>query len=400
MTSRKILILTNRIPWPLHDGGALGMDFKIRGYQQAGMQVYLLAMNTTRHFVPDEKLAKLYRDLAGFEAIPVNNDLQPHKILSNLFFSREPEHVSRFYAKDFADKIVEVISRFKPDVIQFESPFLASYLPVIRAHSKAVLLLRVNNVEYQIWERLAAESKGLKKPYLKNLSRRIRRYEEQTWKEYDLLLPVTEEDAHILQRHVPANKIVLAPFGINMNQQLPTESGHFLATYHVGAMDWMPNTDAVDWMLTDIWPGVRKAVPEATFHFAGRYTPDRFFQHLPDGAFCYGEVPDVLEFIADKGTLLVPLRAGGGIRVKILEAMATGKLVISTTIGMQGIKATEGVHFLKADTPEEYITALQWLRANEEQAKTMTAAALKLVHKEYSMEIIIRRITDALTTRA
>lgn len=396
MMSRKILILTNRIPWPLHDGGALGMDFKIRGYQQAGVQVYLLAMNTSRHFVPDEKKVRLYHDLAGFDAVPVNNKLKPHKILSNFLFSREPEHVGRFRSKAYEEKIIEVIRSFQPDAIQLESPFLSAYIPVIRAHTKAIVMLRVNNVEYQIWERLASESKGIKKLYLNDLSRRIRRYEERIWNEYDLLLPVTEEDAVIIQAHAPADKIVLAPFGIDMSKQKLMRGGHFLTTYHVGAMDWLPNTDAVDWLLTDIWPGVHRAIPEASFHFAGRYTPERFFQNLPESAFCYGEVPDVNEFIADKGTLLVPLRAGGGIRVKILEAMASGKLVVSTTIGMQGIKATDGVHYLKADTPEEYIVAVQWLKDNQEQAMQMIAHARQLVDSQYNMRIIINRILQAL----
>lgn len=396
MMSRKILILTNRIPWPLHDGGALGMDFKIRGYQQAGMQVYLLAMNTSRHFVPDEKRARLYHDLAGFDTVSVNNNLKPHKILSNFLFSSEPEHVGRFRSKAYETKIIEVIRSFQPDAIQLESPFLSDYIPVIRAHTKARLMLRVNNVEYQIWERLASESKGIKKRYLNDLSRRIRRYEERIWNEYDLLLPVTDEDAAIIERHAPADKIVLAPFGIDMSKQQLMPAGDFLTTYHVGAMDWLPNTDAVDWLLKDIWPGVHQAIPEASFHFAGRYTPERFFRDLPEGAFCYGEVPDVNEFIAGKGTLLVPLRAGGGIRVKILEAMASGKLVISTTIGMQGIKATDQFHYLKADTAEEYTRAIQWLKDNSGQARQMTADARQLVDSQYNMGTIIRRILEAL----
>lgn len=397
MIPRKILILTNRIPWPLHDGGALGMDFKIRGYQQAGMQVYLLAMNTTRHYVPDDKLSKLYRDLAGFTAVRVDNDLKPHKILSNLLFSREPEHVSRFYSKDYEAKIIAVLREFQPDAVQLESPFLAAYLPVIRAHSKAVLMLRVNNVEYQIWERLAAESKGPKKPYLQNLSRRIRRYEEQTWKQYDLLLPVTGEDAAVLRLHVPEEKVVLAPFGIDVQQQSFAEGGHFLTTYHIGAMDWLPNADAIDWMLRDIWPVVHQKVPETTFHFAGRYTPERFFRQLPEATFCYGEVPGVPDFIAGKGTLVVPLRAGGGIRVKILEAMATGKLVISTTIGMQGIKAQDGLHFIKADTPDEFAEALSLLKTREDMAREITRAARQLVVNEYSMKNIIGNVLQALS---
>lgn len=90
-----ILILTNRIPYPLHDGGALAMNAMIRGYKP-GWQVYLLAMNTTRHLVPPDKLKELYTDLAGFETVLINNEVSTQGIAKNLLFSSEPEHADRF----------------------------------------------------------------------------------------------------------------------------------------------------------------------------------------------------------------------------------------------------------------------------------------------------------------
>ena len=392
MATRKILILTNRIPWPLHDGGALGMDFMIRGYQKAGVQVYLLAMNTTRHSVSAEKLPSLYKDLHGFDTVPVNNNLKPGKIVSNLVFSRDPEHVSRFYTPKFETKVREIIASFQPDAIQVESPFLSAYIPAIRNLTKAILILRVNNVEYQIWERLAAESKGIKRVYFKNLSKRIKRYEEKIWADYDVLLPVTQEDANVIAELKFSNRIVLAPFGIDLSSQQIHEPANLLNTYHVGAMDWMPNVDAMEWMLEDWWPAANNVLANTKFHFAGRHMPSKFRENLPGNAYCHGEVASVEKFIKDKGTLIVPLRAGGGIRVKILEAMASGKLVISTDIGMQGIDATDKVHFLKANNAKEFVAVLKWLSTNKQAAIEMTQAAAKLVAAQYSMKTIIGNI--------
>lgn len=391
MQPLRILILTNRVPWPLHDGGAMAMDALIEGYFQAGMSVYLLAMNTTRHQVPDELLARLYPQIAGFEAVPVNNEVTRSTILKNLFFSSKPEHVARFQHPAFAKKVQEVMDNFQPDVVQVESLFLSSYLHLIRP---AKSVLRVHNVEYQIWNRLAGDAKGWKKIYLNLLAKRMRRYEAEIWAGYDLLLPITAVDAAIIHKVHPELKLQIAPFGIKVPDALPVPST-FKQAYHIGAMDWLPNVAAIDWLLQDIWPNIRSAVPDAVFTFGGRRMPARFLTQLPEGVRCAGEIADVFPFILDKQVLLVPLKAGGGIRVKILEAMACGKLVISSNTGMQGIDAVAGVHYLEANSPDDFARAFAKANSAPEAAATMIGNARKLMQDEYSDEAIVKRILDA-----
>src|ERR1043165_4657344 len=128
---RTILILTNRIPYPLHDGGALAMNAMIRGYQKAGWRVHLLAMNTTRHLVSPEQLSTLYPDLASFTTVSIDNEVSTPGILRTLLLSREPEHADRFRSETFSEKLRELLGHIKPDVVQLESPYLASYIPTI-----------------------------------------------------------------------------------------------------------------------------------------------------------------------------------------------------------------------------------------------------------------------------
>jgi glycosyltransferase involved in cell wall biosynthesis len=394
--SRCILILTNRIPYPLHDGGALAMDAMIRGYQQAGWQVHLLAMNTTRHFVTADLLGSRYTDLAGFYTVTVDNNISTLRILKNLLFSREPEHIDRFRSKAFEEKLTEILKRIHPDVVQLESPFLASYIPLIRQIIATRIVYRAHNIEEQIWSRLAGESKGLKRIYLNILAKRMSRSEAALWQHADLILPITEADAAIIRGHGTNTPIITAPFGIKTSRtdiDLPPSP---FRVYHIGAMDWLPNQEALSWFLKEVWPLLHQRAPDIEFHFAGRGMPSSFGENLPEGVFCHHEVPDAKAFIADKHMLAVPLRSGSGIRVKTLEAMAAGKLVVSTDIGMQGIEAIPDLHYLRADTAALFADLIVWAAAHRENAEAITHRAQRLIREHYDADVIMHRIINGV----
>src|SRR5690606_37498714 len=134
------------------------------------------------------------------------------KITSNFIFSKEPEHAKRFYNVNFEAELIEAIKEFEPDVVQFESIFLSTYLPTLKKYPTIKTVLRMHNIEHQIWYRLSEESKNpLKKAYLKNLAGRIERYEEEWWPQYDLLLPITDSDAQVIQERLSKQPMLTAP---------------------------------------------------------------------------------------------------------------------------------------------------------------------------------------------
>lgn len=401
MEARRILILTNRIPYPLKDGGALAMDAMIHGYQKAGWKVYLLAMNTSRHYLSAGKLKTLYTDIYRFETVDVDNDIKWLPTLKNFFFSTQPEHADRFTDAGFREKLLHVIKTFKPIVIQMESIYLSVYLPEIRKITKTPLVQRLHNIEYQIWERLANETaQPVKRFYLKNLAKRIRRFEMQIWSQFDLLLPITQQDAAVIRLSGNDAPQLVTPFGIDPDHKALHEHKVEWTGYHIAAMDWLPNQEAMDWLLQDIWPLIHKAAPRFQFSFAGRSMPDRFFEKLPKGVHCLGEVEDADKFIADKKILIVPLRAGGGIRVKILEAMAAEKLVISTDIGIQGIAMEPGVHYLQANTAEAFAESIHWALHNKELAGQIAKNAKALIAEKYNQKNIMDNLLNELTILA
>lgn len=400
MPERKILILTNRVPYPLKDGGNLAMKAMIDGYKANGWQVFLLSMNTSRHHLSQDVLDRLYKDIAGFETVEVDNRVKLISTLRNFLFSKEPEHAARFRNFAYGQKLIEVISSFQPNVIQVESVFLSTYLPLINKEADAYTVLRLHNIEYQVWQRLAGETAyPLKKVYLRSLAKRIKAFEERVWGMFDLLLPITEADSQIVQDVLPDAERYVVPFGIDVSKLNRHSAHERWEAYHIGAMDWLPNREGVDWFLDAVWPQLHLQIPELRFSFAGRNMPSSYMDIQIDGVTCMGEVADAGLFIADKKILIVPISSGGGIRVKILEAMAIGKVVVSTAIGMQGIEAVDKVHYLKADTAEEFVAAIKWCVEHKEQASRIGENASELVANKYNSAFIAAGLSAKLSEK-
>ncbi len=396
MPAKRILILTNRVPYPLNDGGNLATNAMVRGYAAQGWEVYLLSMNTSRHSVDKDVLTGLYKDIYRFETVEVNNDVSALGIVNNLFFSKLPNHAQRFMHMHFQDTILNAINTFKPDVVQVESVFMSGYLPAIKKATNAVFTLRLHNIEWQVWQRVAAAAANpLKKWYLSNLSARIKEYEEQVWQGYDLLIPITDTDADVVRNSIAPKQMLTIPFGIDAANIKPS-SNESLVGYHIGAMDWLPNQDAIRWFATEVWSVVRRQNPDFQFYFAGRNMPVAFNALSGNGIHCMGEVADAASFIADMKILIVPLRSGGGIRVKILEAMAAGKLVISTTVGMQGIDAVAGTHYLLADTPQAFADAIQLAMTNALMVSQIANQAAELVKHDYNNDVLAAQLSARL----
>lgn len=157
-------------------------------------------------------------------------------------------------------------------------------------------------------------------------------------------------------------------------------------------MDWMPNLESIAWLLEEVWPVVHREVPQAHLYLAGRKMPQRWLDSDIEGVTVTGEVPDAMEFIADKQINVVPLLSGSGIRVKIIEAMSAGKVVIATTVGAQGIDYTDGVDLLIADSPDDFVRQIRRCQADSDFCRSVGDAARRLISERYNC----RRLTDEI----
>jgi glycosyltransferase involved in cell wall biosynthesis len=254
-------------------------------------------------------------------------------------------------------------------------------------------VLRQHNVEFQIWDRLAANEKNpVKKWYLRLLAKRLKQFEKNHLNPYDLIVPVTADDGKLFKSLGCTSEIVDAPAGIDTNRWKPSATLDLNQCYHLGSLEWMPNQEAMEWFLKDIWPLIHAQYPAMIFSLAGKNMPEVFKKLNISGVRVESYVEDATAYIADKGINIVPLKSGSGIRLKILEAMSAGKLVISTTIGAQGIHSIDGKHLLIADTPEQFLEKMKWVQENPDKAQDMMHQARILIETEYSNHSVIERL--------
>ncbi len=383
----KILLVTNRIPWPLHDGGAMCMYQSMKGYIDQEIETSLLAMNTTKHHVKLPIDDEYFSRLQDFQTIDIDNDVKPIGAFRNLF-QQDSYVLARFISHDFSQKLAEMIEKIQPDVVQFETLFTAYYIDELKPQFPQVnMVYRMHNVEHEIWNTLSDMGAAWRRWYLGLISKRLRHEELRILASADQVLCISPEDAEWVDTHTPQVDKRVYPFAIDpldFEQNIDRP----LNFYHLGSMDWPPNQDAMNWWLRDIWPHFGYA-EDYPFYMAGRHMDITRYPQ-PTGAHLVGEVQDVDDFLADKSVLVVPLRSGSGMRIKVLEAMQRSIVVISTSIGITGIAGKPGTHYLIADTPEEFVAQMNMLVADPSMLEDIASAARELVAEYYDLPSQIR----------
>jgi len=381
----KILQLCNKFPWPLKDGAAIASTYLAKAFAELGSDVTLLSMNTSKHWFDTSELPHDFDHYADIQTVFVNNDIRPLPALLNLF-SKKSYHVERFDNSAFAKKLKEILLRERFDIVQLESLYLTPYIPVIRKYSSALIALRAHNVEHEIWERVAENSNPLKKWYLQQITPRLRQYETEHLNDYDLAVRISERYLEQFRALGLTKPATVTPIGLDCRDYQADYSSFSrpLSLSFIGSLDWMPNQDGLQWFLEEVWkPVLAPNFPELTFHIAGRTAP-RWLRELDmERVVFHGEVPSSPDFLNQHSVMVVPLLSGGGMRAKILEGMAVGKVVLSTRVGMEGIDAQHRKECLFADSPEEFLTAIRWSYAQKEKLADLGRRAQVFCHDNY-----------------
>ena len=387
----KVLQLCNKPPYPSVDGGTLAMNGITQGLLAAGCEVRVLSVCSDKHPVLGSRMTEDYIKATHFEAVHV--DLGIHLLDAGVsWLCGESYHVKRFISKDFSAKLRVILQEEEFDVVHVESVFLTPYLPLIRKYSNAPVFLRAHNVEHLIWKRVAqSERNPLKRSYLKHLSLTLRAYECEHINEYDGVIPITNKDAAVLRELGCRKPMEAIPFGVQPADvaSVPVEPN---TLYHLGSMDWIPNQEGVQWFLDKVWPKVHQMLPQLTLYLAGRKMPEEMMNLHVEGVRVVGEVPDAMAFMASKQINVVPLLSGSGIRVKIIEALSAGKVVVTTSIGAEGINYTDGKDLLIADTPDQFVEQLQRCVENAEFCNEVSRNAINLVLHEYDNTLLTERL--------
>jgi polysaccharide biosynthesis protein PslH len=213
-----------------------------------------------------------------------------------------------------------------------------------------------HNVESEIWRRHASNgSSGIQKLIYRMEFSKMLRYEQQALARFDHVIAVSDHDKNLMSAWTQPERITVVPTGVDTQQFCPDPSVQEKPlVLFVGAMDWEPNVDAVKYFCAEIWPMVLARVPHARFRIVGR-NPDRRVKSLESASVeVTGRVPSVVDHLREAAVVVVPLRVGGGTRIKIYEAMATGKAVVSTTVGAEGLDVHHGDDIVLSDEATQF----------------------------------------------
>jgi glycosyltransferase involved in cell wall biosynthesis len=350
----KILHLCNKVPYPGRDGSSLAMEALIRLEVKAGHEVHVLALNTDKHFVPHPQAP------AGivFEAPAVRVSPSLRGLLGHLL------HPASYFAARFDHATVRHriwVLAAQADLIVVDSLFMAVYCV---AFGSTPWILRAHNVEHQIWERtLAGMPWSPKKAFTAWQTRRLKRWESlmvqgaKVW-------AISQEDAEALSR-LGAKSVRALPCTYDVDGPWASSGAAASGVYHLGALDWLPNVQGLQWYLEQVHPLVHVPVTVIS-----RQWPSQL--HAPSGLTHLPRLEDGFSF-DDHGIFIAPILSGSGMRIKLLEAMVRGKAIVTTSIGAEGLQNAPGIAV--ANDPVAFAEAIQRLVDDKDFRMSQGAAA-------------------------
>ena len=397
----KILQLCLRVPLPPYDGATIAMYNLAESLTASGAAVKMLSFNTKKHFMDANSIDAALLDKYKLETVFLDASVNAWDAFTNLFKPNESYNIVRFDTETFHQKLKELLQSETFDFILFEGLFLSPYLQTVRTFSKAKCILRAHNVEWLIWKRLAKATKNpLKKTYLYFLSDRLKRYENKVINNFDAIVAISEQDKNLFLRDGCNIPIEVAPTGMNTAkynniEQMDADS---LSLFHLGSMDWLPNIEAVDWLLKDIWPMIQQKSNKVQLFLAGKNMNPKYFNIKSENLIVAGEIKDALKFMENKQIMVVPLLSGGGIRIKILEGLAAGKVIVSTSTGAEGINYSDKKNILIADTPEDFTKTILSLLNNPNLLNNIAREAQILARTQYDNILIGKKLAGFLKT--
>lgn len=390
----RILQITPQLPYPPDSGGRVAM-FNILRYLSRRHTMTLLSFVTeeTEHHVDA---------LKGFceRIIPVRHraDASRFAMLANIASSR-PYTIHKFASSEMADQVRHETASGQIDLVHMDHLHMAQYVHAVPLDMPVVL--REHNVESVIMRRFAAQSSNpFVKTYAALQARRLHAYEAKICPRFARCVAVTPVDGRTLAQMAPEAHIEVLPDGVDTEWfdpsalSLEPETTRLVTT---GDYGWRPTADGLEYFVREIYPHIRRELPDVKLSVVGRRPPD-VVARMGDGVEVLGRVEDVRPEILRGAVFIVPTRIGSGIRLKILEAMALRRPVVSTSIGCEGIEAIPEEHILVADDPRAFAAHVVRLVRDPALAGRLTDAAARLIRERYAWSSITEQLSALYQT--
>jgi glycosyltransferase involved in cell wall biosynthesis len=395
-----VAVLDEELPFPLTSGKRIRTFHLLSRLAARHRLTYLCHRNPD----PDESAAaeRVLRE-QGVRMVVVGHRVPPKsgpgfyaRLAANLL-SPLPYSVATHRSVELRTAAAALLAADPPDLWHCEWTPYAETLR--RPLGPAPWIVMAHNVESLIWQRLAeAEPNPLKRWYVRRQFRKFERFERWAYSACACAIAVSEEDARLMRERFAARRVAVVDNGVDTATFVPGphDDRDPRRVLFLGSLDWRPNLDAARLLLDEIFPRVRAQEPRATLALVGR-RPAAWLRERASavpGVELHADVPDVRPFLANAGMLAVPLRIGGGSRLKILEALAAGVPVVSTRVGAEGLHLEPGRHFTPADGPEAMARGILQLIRDPDAARRQAAAGREAVLERYDWSGLADKLED------
>jgi sugar transferase (PEP-CTERM/EpsH1 system associated) len=391
----RILVIDEEFPYPL-DSGKRIRTYNLLSRLAVGCELHYLAFGST----DSESYTALSE--ARMNPIPVPATIPPQsgplfylRLAANLF-SRYPYIVKRHYSTLFQTCLNEAIAKIRPDLILCEWTPYAVY---VRENASVPRIVVAHNVEQRIWQRYYEhEESPFKKWYIGRQMVKVASFERRVFNQVEGAVAVSEHEASEIKSLNIDLPVQVVENGVDPDYFTPSLSEpQAESLVFVGAMHWRPNQDAIQYFVDEVLPLLRSHRPEATITVVGQGPPPHI-QKLGarPGVHIVGRVEDVRPYVDAATVYVVPLRIGGGTRLKILEALAMSKAVVSTSVGAEGLDVIDGTHILIGDTAAAFAERIERLLADGALRRKLGEEGRKLVGERYRWDALAEKLEKYL----
>ncbi len=391
MSKVRVLLLTYGVPWPLNSGARI-RDFNLIQALAGEVEITLCCFAKDEREIPDlSELRKICREVRVFR--PPVRSMYGHAVaIGSAFRAGRPLATCSFFYPELAAELRLIAESQAVDIFQVEHSFLAAY---VCAAANCRTVLSFHNVGYLQYARMARLDSGFRRRLGFRLKALLMRHWEASYAgRFHHSIAVSPTDAALLRTANPALQVSVVENGVDCRkfQPLP-EAPRGNDLLFTGVLGYPPNTDAVRFFCARILPLVRRDVPDARVLIVGENAPPEISALASsEVAVISGGVDDLVPYYRQARVSVVPLRAGGGTRLKILESMALGRAVVSTSIGCEGLDVEHGRDLLIADAPDEFAASVVSLLRDGELRRALAARARRIVETKYDWPLLASKL--------
>jgi glycosyltransferase involved in cell wall biosynthesis len=376
------------MPWPLDDGGRIGLWQLLWSVSRAADTDLVTLVLPGEMELP---VPQAVRDVCSeVERIAHRPPPMPLAVWSGLL-GRWPYTIARYRSAALDRALRRRLAGRRPDFALLNHLSMASYVDALAG---VPVVLREHNAEYLWLERYAETlTQPLARAFARFQARRLRRTEAELCGRVDLVLAIHEDEATLLRALAPSARVEVLPVGVDLSRFQPASPVDPPEVLIIGSFAWPPNVQGARAFLATGWPAVRARLPRARLRLVGKDLPPGLAERArAAGAEPVGYVESTAPEFARATAVVVPLWVGAGARVKIVEALAAGLPVVSTSLGAEGLGLIDGRHFVEAETPEALGEAVARLLLNPAHAQSLSRAGQEFARANFSLEAVAERM--------